>query len=164
MLTVSAYVIKVMKGAMLELIPTTQPPLALLCPHRVERRHWLSRVQHCAAICGWRIRVLTPGTSVTERTLSIPGLRQKVIVPSRPPSITCTPAAGMLVSVDPGGGGAAAAGDGGDGACNGGDGGGNASQVRTSPAEQTFSPAAGLRHSLFWLVSVLADPLLPIVT
>lgn len=152
MATVPAYVVGVMNGAVFELIPATQPPLGLLWPHRVERRHWLSRVQHCAAICGLRIRVLAPGTSLTDVTSSIPGRKQKVIVPSRPPSITCTPPAGMEVSTAPGGGGDAFAGDGGGGngdGGGGGGGGGEASHVRMPPAVQTllFVPARGAWHS-----------------
>jgi len=151
--TDSAYVIWVMCGATLELVPATQPRLALLCPQIGVRRHWLSLVQHCAAICGLRIRVLAAGTSVTERTLSIPGLKQKVMMPSSPPSITCTPPAGMRVSTEPGGeafGGGESAGGGG-----GGGGGGDASHVRMPPEVQVlpFVPASGLWHSFLRLAS-----------
>lgn len=157
MVTVSPYVIWVMKGATFVLTPATQPLFALLCPQRLERRHWLSRVQHCAAICGLRMRVLAPGTSVTERTLSIPGLRQKVMAPSSPPSMTITPPAGMRTSTAPGGGEAEpAGGDGGGDGGSGGGGGDDVPHVMTAPAAQTLLPAAGRRHSRFWLVSALS--------
>merc|ERR1719159_2249320 len=126
-----------MCGATFAETPTMHPRL-LPWSQVVDRRHWSLRVQHWAAICGCRIRVLAPATSVTERTLSIPGSRQKVITPSSPPSITWTPPAGMLVSIEPGGGGAVVKGDGRGGDGDGGGGGGETSHVRIPPAVHTL--------------------------
>ena len=120
------------------------------------RRHSAAAVQHCAAIWGLRIAVVAPATSATERTFSIPGRRQKAMTPSKPPSSTCTPPAGILVSTAGGGGGggggeATATGGGGSGngdgggvGDGGGGGGGNVHDIKP-PAVQTVLvvPARG---------------------
>lgn len=108
-----------MGGCWLPLGPAMQPP-----PIGNLRQVPVVRVQHCAAIWGWRMLVEAPGTSSTEVTCSMPGRRQKVVVVSRsPPSMTSTPVAGMAGSEGTGGGVGTRNGDGGD-ACAGGVGGG----------------------------------------